>query len=56
MTRSELISRIASKMPNLTVRDIDRIVSVIFDKMTESLVEETELNCADSELFLCTNP
>ena len=24
-------------MPNLTIRDIDNIVSVIFDKMTESL-------------------
>lgn len=39
MTRSELVEKIASKMPNLTIRDIDRIVSVIFDKMTESLAE-----------------
>lgn len=39
MTRSELVERIASKMPNLTIRDIDRIVSVIFEKMTETLVE-----------------
>ncbi len=37
MTRSELIEKIASKMPNLTIRDIDNIVSVIFDKMIESL-------------------
>ena len=37
MTRSELIEKIAAKMPNLTIRDIDRIVSVIFDKMIESL-------------------
>lgn len=39
MTRSELVERIASKMPNLTIRDIDRIVSVIFEKMIESLAE-----------------
>ena len=26
-------------MPNLTIRDIDRIVSVIFDKMSESLAK-----------------
>ena len=39
MTRSELVEKIASKMPNLTIRDIDRIVSVIFEKMTESLAE-----------------
>lgn len=38
MTRSELIEKIAAKMPNLTIRDIERIVGVIFDKMTESLV------------------
>lgn len=37
MTRSELVEKIAAKMPNLTIRDIDNIVSVIFDKMTESL-------------------
>lgn len=37
MTRSELVERIAAKMPNLTIKDIDGIVSVIFDKMSESL-------------------
>ncbi len=39
MTRSELVEKIAAKMPNLTIRDIDRIVSVIFDKMSESLAK-----------------
>lgn len=39
MTRSELVEKIAAKMPNLTIRDIDHIVSVIFDKMTESLAD-----------------
>jgi len=36
VTRSELVEKIAAKMPNLTIRDI---VSVIFDKMTESLAD-----------------
>lgn len=39
MTRSELIERIAAKMPNLTIRDIDNIVCVIFDKLTTSLAD-----------------
>ncbi|MBR3502344.1 MAG: integration host factor subunit beta [Alphaproteobacteria bacterium] len=39
MTRSELIARVASRMPNLTIRDIDHIVGVIFDKMIESLAD-----------------
>ena len=39
MTRSELIERIAAKMPNLTIRDIDNIVSVVFDKLTSALAE-----------------
>jgi integration host factor subunit beta len=39
VTRSELVEKIAAKMPNLTIRDIDRIVSVIFDKMSESLAK-----------------
>lgn len=37
MTRSELVERIAAKMPNLTIKDIDNIVSVIFGKLTSAL-------------------
>ncbi len=37
MTKSELIERIAAKMPNLTIKDIENIVSVIFDKLTSAL-------------------
>lgn len=37
MTRSELVERIAAKMPNLTIKDIDNIVSVVFAKFTEAL-------------------
>ena len=41
MTRSELIDRIAAKMSNmtfaLTMKEIDGIVSVFFDKITKTL-------------------
>jgi len=39
VTRSELVERIAAKMPNLTIKDIDNIVSVIFEKLTSALAE-----------------
>ncbi|MBQ7633754.1 MAG: integration host factor subunit beta [Alphaproteobacteria bacterium] len=37
MTRSELIEKIAAKMPNLTLKDIESIVSVVFEKLTNAL-------------------
>ncbi|MBR1825571.1 MAG: integration host factor subunit beta [Alphaproteobacteria bacterium] len=37
MTRSELVERIAAKMPNLTLKEIDHIVDVVFDKLTSAL-------------------
>ncbi len=41
MTRSELVERIAAKMNNmtfnLTLKEIDSIVSVFFDKITKTL-------------------
>lgn len=39
MTKSELIERIAAKMPNLKLRDIDNIVNVIFGRLTNALAE-----------------
>ncbi len=39
MTRSELVERIAAKMPNLKIKDIDNIVDVVFDKLTKALAE-----------------
>ena len=39
MTRSELVEKIAAKMPNLTLKEIDSIVDVVFAKMTEALSE-----------------
>ncbi|MBO6282114.1 MAG: integration host factor subunit beta [Alphaproteobacteria bacterium] len=37
MTRSELIEKIAAQMPNLTIKDIESIVNVVFDKLTNAL-------------------
>ena len=37
MTKSELIEKIAAKLPNLTIKDVDRIVNVIFDRLTKAL-------------------
>ena len=39
LTRSELIEKIAAKMPNLTIKDIDNIVSVVFEKLTKALAD-----------------
>ena len=39
MTKSELVGRIAAKLPNLTLRDIERIVNVVFERMSKALAE-----------------
>lgn len=39
MTRSELVCKIARQLPNLTIRDVDCIISVLFDKLTAALVK-----------------
>ena len=45
MTRSELIERIANKNPHLMLKDVERIVAVVFDKIISSLAagERVEL-------------
>lgn len=37
MTKSELIARIAEANPHLYQRDVERIVTTIFDEITEAL-------------------
>ena len=37
MIKSELIAKLASENPHLTQRDIERVVGVILDSMTEAL-------------------
>ena len=39
VTRSELVQRIAAKVPNLTIREVDSIVDVIFNSMLDALAE-----------------
>ena len=39
MTKSELIERIANKNPHLMLKDVERIVGVILDKITGSLAK-----------------
>ena len=37
MIKSELIAKLASENPHLTQRDVERVVSVILDSMTQAL-------------------
>lgn len=37
MTKSELIEKIAAKNPHLMLKDVERVVSVVLDKITTSL-------------------
>ncbi len=37
MTKSELIQRLADQNPNLFRRDIERIVSTVFDEISDAL-------------------
>lgn len=37
MTKSELIARITDKNPHLTQKDAERVVSTIFDEITDAL-------------------
>ncbi len=39
MTKSELIERIANKNPHLLLKDVERIVNVVFDKIINSLAK-----------------
>lgn len=39
MTKSELIQRISDQNPHLYQRDVERIVSTIFDEIAEALAE-----------------
>lgn len=37
MTKSELIARLAQRNPHLSLRDAERIVTTVFDKIVEAL-------------------
>jgi integration host factor subunit beta len=37
MIKSELITKLASEHPHLTMKEVERVVGVIFDRMTDAL-------------------
>ncbi len=37
MIKSELIAQLAAENPHLTQKDVERVVAVVFDTMTEAL-------------------
>jgi len=37
MKKSELIEKIAAKNPNLTIREVERLVNVVFEKIVDTL-------------------
>lgn len=39
MTKSELIEKILAKNPHLTLKDVDRVVTTVLDKIISSLAE-----------------
>ena len=39
MIKSELIDRLAAENPHLTQKDVERIVNVILDEMTDALAD-----------------
>ncbi len=39
MIRSELVSSVAASNPHLTVRDVERVVGIIFDTIVEALAD-----------------
>jgi integration host factor subunit beta len=39
VTKSELIAKIAEKNPHLLLKDVEKIVSTIFDEITDALSE-----------------
>ena len=51
MTKSELTQRIAEKNPHLYMRDVEKIVNVIFEEMTQALVRGDRIELRDFGAF-----
>jgi hypothetical protein len=51
MIKSELVQIIATRNPHLFLRDVENIVSAIFDEITDALADGTASSCAVSALF-----
>lgn len=54
MTRSELIERIANKNPHLMLKDVERIVDVVFNKIISSLAKGDRGRVSRLWSFLCS--
>jgi integration host factor subunit beta len=39
MIKSELIAKLAAENPHLTQKDVERVVGIILDRMTQAMVE-----------------
>ena len=50
MTKSELIQRLAEANPHLYQRDVERIVSTIFNEITEGTLPGQEHESHDTEM------
>lgn len=51
MTKSELTQRIAEKNPHLYMRDVEKIVNVIFEEMTQALANGSRIELRDFGTF-----
>ncbi len=52
MTKSELIARLAEANPHLFQRDVERIVSTIFDEITQALSDGDRVELRGFGAFL----
>jgi integration host factor subunit beta len=51
MTKSELILRLAAANPHLFHRDVERIITAIFDELTEALARGDRVELRDFGMF-----
>ena len=51
MTKSELTQRISEQNPHLNMRDVEKIVSVIFEEMTKALARGKRIELRDFGAF-----
>jgi integration host factor subunit beta len=52
MIRSELVQKLASQKPGLTLKDIDNIVSVFFDTISDALVNNDRVEIRGFGAFM----
>ncbi|MBI2342029.1 MAG: integration host factor subunit beta [Deltaproteobacteria bacterium] len=43
MNKSDLVEAVAQKLANLSARDVEAIVNIIFDSMTEALAKDDRI-------------